>query len=243
MKIGKCKFIDKIIAMRNRKIAAKKLGASMRRVLEEEITKNRAEMAQGAPYFFSKEFENSMLKVMEVRKRKPKIYKTLRYAAVTLVTVLFIGGILFVGNEEARASKMGMEIQAWLDNFFVVEEKSKESNDVLFEEAQIGYLPDGFEKVSEEVTFSYVLYKYQSDSKDYIILGVYRDKTLSGIDNEEIGQDIDLNAAGLEYRFIDKAEKNAVAVAWTDKKDVYYCLISTLEKEEIINIMDGISYQ
>ena len=245
MKSGKGnQLIRKIIAMRNRKLAAKKLGASMRRVLEEEITKNRAEIAQGAPYIFSEEFENSMLKVMEVRKRNTKVYDTLRYAAATFVTALFIGGILFVGNEEIRASKVGIEIQEWLDNFFLVDEgeTSRKEEEVLFDESQIGYLPDGFEKVYENVLFSKVHYKYQNDAGDYIILQVYRDKAALGVDNDEIDQEVALNTAGLEYRYVFKEDTEENIITWIDKNEICYSIISTLDKEELIGIMNSISY-
>lgn len=235
---------EKVIKFRKKETADEILAASLRRVLDAQQAEYRAEMAKETPYIFSEEFENKMKKLMEVRKRKTKLYKTLRYAAATFVTVLLVGGILFVGNEEVRASKMGINILAWMENFFLVDEgeTSRKEEEVLFEESQIGYLPDGFEKVLEEITRFVIYYKYQNADGDYIILRVYADKINAMIDNEKIIQKVYLNAAGLEYRFINTEEEKASGLVWSDTNERFYKLIGTISEEELVNIMDSITY-
>lgn len=181
---------------------------------------------------------------MRVEKRKTKRCNAVRYVAASIVTVLLVGGLVFVGNEEARASKVGVEIQEWLSNAFVVENDTGEDStkDILFEEKRLGYLPEGFEKVLEEVTFDDAYYKYQNNVEDYIILHVYKEKTAVGVDNKEITQEVALNADGFEYRFIITEDAKTNGVVWIDNDNKFYSLTSTLTKEEIINIMNGISY-
>ena len=226
------------------KKSEKKLAASILRVMNQEEEEIRAEMQREGPHIFSEEFEKKMEKVMEVRARKVKQEKVFRYAAATIVTALLVGGILFVGNEESHASNVGIDILKWVENFFLIGEGNTErkDNEVLFEESQIGYLPEGFEKTYEDLRFSRVCYKYQNLTGDYIVLEVYRDKASSGIDNEDIGQEVNVNSVGLEYRFINKGEENTNAIAWIDKDNIYYYLVSTLDKEEVINIMNSICY-
>lgn len=227
------------------KISEDVLRDSIIRVMNAKESKEDAEMAQTEPYVFSENFEKKMEEILRGETRKNKLRYPIRYVAATLVSVLLVSGLIFIGNEDARASKVSIEIQDWLDDFFLVENKAEKDNsaDVLFSESQIGYLPDGFEKVFEEVFFSRVSYKYQNNAGDYIVLQVYRDKSTSGVDNNEIAQEVALNASGLEYRFIDTGDTKTNGIVWTDLDNKFYNLISTLSKEEIINIMDSISYQ
>ena len=206
----------------------KKLKESLLRVAQSEEAALEEEMKGCEPHIFSEEFEKKMEKVMEIRARKVKRYYMMRYAAAMIVTVLLVGGILFVGNEEARASKVGIDILEWMENFFMVGEgeTTRKEEEVLFDESQIGYLPEGFENSVGE----------------YIVLDVRRNKIESMVDNEEIGQDVSLNAAGLEYRYIYKEDSKENVVTWKDKEDIYYYLQGTYDKEEIIKIMSSISY-
>ena len=226
------------------KKSEKKLAASILRVMNQEEEEIRAEMQREGPHIFSEEFEKKMEKVMEVRARKVKQEKVFRYAAATIVTALLVGGILFVGNEESHASNVGIDILKWVENFFLIGEGNTErkDNEVLFEESQIGYLPEGFEKVMEEVTFSKVYHRFENNSGNYIVLEVRRNRIESIVDNEEIGQTIALNAAGLEYRYIYKADSGENIVTWIDKNEIYYQLQGTVGQEEIIKVMDAISY-
>lgn len=212
------------------------------KIMDDEEAALDKEMENMEPHVFSEEFERKMEKVFEVVEKKSRRHKGRHYIAAAIVTVLLIGGILFVGNEEIRASKIGVNVLEWMGNFFVVEEKSLEGNDALFEESQIGYLPEGFEKVEELVSFSKVYYKYENNEGKYIVLEIHRDKTELIVDNEEIEQEVSLNEAGLEYRYIYKDDSKENILIWKDAEDIYYQLQSTYDKEEIVKIMNGISY-
>ena len=103
-------------------------------------------------------------------------------------------------------------------------------------------MPEGFEKVAEEVTFSKVSYKYENDAGEYVVLNIFRDKAASEIDNEENIHNIALSDTGLEYRSLYKEAIGEYIVVWNDAKGFHYYVAGSLEKEEIIKIMDGILY-
>lgn len=242
------KKMEEIIGVRKTETSADKLKSALEKVMDEEEAELEKEMAGVEPHVFSEAFEKKMEKLLQDETPKQtsgqKLQKTTQYAAVLIIIGLLIGGIVFCTSDHASASKIGVEIREWLENAFTVEEgdTTRKDEGVLFEESQIGYLPEGFEKVYEDEAFSHVMYKYQNDTGDYIILNVWRDKIESGIDNDEIGQGIGLNADGLEYRFLIKQETDGNILTWTDTEDAFYIVNSTLDKEEMIKIMDGISY-
>ena len=148
------------------KACDKKLRDSILRVMNEEDAAIDEEMKQSEPHVFSESFEKKMEELMKVQSHKHKRSYIIRYVAATAAVVLFISGIMFVGHEDLRASDFSVSIREWMENFFVIENdtnRDKDENvDVLFEESQIGYLPEGFEKVEEIVRFSKVYYKYQN---------------------------------------------------------------------------------
>ena len=223
------------------KACDEKLRDSILRVMEQEDAELEEEMKQFEPHVFSESFEKKMEEVMRVQARKSKRSSIIRYVAVAVVVALLVGGILFIGSEDLRASEIGVGILEWMENFFVVENDTNRSKDedvdVLFDESQIGYLPEGFEKVEEEVTFSKVNYLYQNDDDEYVSLLVYRNKASLGVDNDEIVQEVALNDAGLEYRYIYKVDSSEHIITWIDKEELCYSLSSSLEKEEIMRII------
>lgn len=242
------KKMEEIIGVRKTETSADKLKSALEKVMDEEEAELEKEMAGVEPHVFSEAFEKKMEKLLQDETPKQtsgrKLQKTTQYAAVLIIIGLLIGGIVFCTSDHASASKIGVEIREWLENAFTVEEgdTTRKDEGVLFEESQIGYLPEGFEKVEEDVKFSYVMYRYQNDTDDYIIIKVWRDKIESGIDNNEIGQEIGLNADGLEYCFVNKEKTEGNILTWMDAEDAFYIINSTLDKEEILKIMDSISY-
>jgi hypothetical protein len=81
---------------------------------------------------------------------------------------------------------------------------------VLFDESQISYLPEGFEKVGELETFSYVQYEYKNDKDEYIFISSFRDKGFSQMDNEEIENIVYLNSLGYEYTLTQKRKQRSL---------------------------------
>ncbi len=227
---------------RREKASREKLRLCIAEIMAEEDDKLEEEFSQVEPHVFSDRFEQQMESVMRIERRKTIRFDAVRYMAAAFVTLVLTLGIILIGNEEAQASKPGIGILAWLENFFVMEEKFQSEKEVLFDESQIGYLPEGFEKVEEVDRYSKVSYRYLNSDNEYIFLQVSRDKTAQYIDSEEIKQNMCLNEAGFEYLYMYKDDFGENIVSWKDADDIYYYLIATVEKEILIKIMDGISY-
>lgn len=226
------------------KIANKGLHDCVVQMMELEEKLLAEEMKDAQPHVFSREFEQKMQEVMRVQERVNKRSDLVRYLATAAVLILMMFGLLFVGNEDLHASEFKINILEWFEEFFVVENDSnsgkKDLTDILFDESQIGYIPEGFEKVEEEVTYSKVAYLYKNKQGEYINVLVYRNKTLSGIDNEEIEQDVKVDEKGVEYRYTYRAELNRHIFTWTDACGKFYFLSGSVNEEKMMEIMQSI---
>lgn len=209
------------------------------------------EMINSKPHVFSEEFERKMQEVMRVetpaeraaRLRKKRVQK-IQIVATIIVTVVLAAGLMFQGNRNVLASDMKMRITQWLENAFVREEgEAIRQERVEFEKEQIGYLPEGFNLVSEEVTFTELYYKFGDSKENYIILKVDKSKATLGVDNNQVMQDIYINSAGLEYQFVVYEDSQVKGLLWTGKDKLVYTLHGTVEVDELIKIMDGIVYK
>lgn len=213
---------------------------------EKEERALEEEMKNSKPHVFSEEFERKMEEVMRVQPRLIKPRKVVYYITSAAAVILVAFGLLFVKNEDLHASKFRIDVLEWMEEFFVVENNADEDKDdmtdVLFEESQIGYIPEGFEKVEEEIAFSKVCYRYQSQTGEYFSVSVYKNKTFAGVDNKEVGQDIRVNEAGLEYHYVYRTDSAKHILTWTDKSQKFYVLAGTIAEEDIVQFMNGISY-
>lgn len=226
------------------KACDEKLKSCLMEAMELDDARLEEEMKHCEPHVFSYAFEEKMQELMKVQKRKSKAYAGIRYIAAAVITLLLTGGILFIGSEEAHASVLGIDILEWLDKFFTVEDGDhrRKEESILFDESQIGYLPEGFEKSGESVTFSLIQYEYGNKHGDNIVICVSRTKSLLQIDNEDISKDVHLNEAGYEYTLTQKKQEVENTVLWVDENEVYYRIISNIDQTELIKIMNGIVY-
>ncbi len=227
------------------------LHQALNRICEEDNCQIEEEMKNTKPHVFSAEFERKMEELMKVEtpemkaeRRKKKFLGVARYAVAVVVAVVLLGRVFFSGNKNVSASNMKFRIIEWLENAFVVEEGSsvRQDESVLFDVDRIGYLPEGFELTVDDAIFSRIYYKFQNATGDYVTLHVYCDSTNTGIDNQEIFQEIDLNKAGFEYRYVYKKESKEHIISWKDDKGIYYFLYGTVDKDEMIKVMNGIIY-
>ena len=229
-----------------------KLKKCLTEAMKLDLARLEEEMKYCEPHVFSKEFEQkaeSLFTIQQVEKKpclfRKKMIGSLKYIAALLVVSILVGGTFVSQQSNAKASALNIDIQAWFDKFFTVEDGDvgkAETDTLLFEESQIGFLPEGFEKVSEGESFSVVQYKYENETEDYIFIRVYRDKMLSNIDNESADKEVYLNAAGYEYTIVRRENIDEITIMWKDERDIYYYIESSLSDEESIKIMDGISY-
>lgn len=221
----------------------------LRSALEEAMSLAEAreaeEMAQMEPHEFSEEFERKMEELFAtLPTRESKRKKMKRYIAASIVAVFLIVGVLVTTSVTTNASWFGLNITQWLEDFFRLDtgEGKRKEDAVLFEEAQIGYLPEGFKKVAEGVSFSCVYYRYQNDKQEDIFVYAVRDKGLLNSDSTDIEQEVGISITGIEYQYIRKDNFGAESVIWKNEEDIYYQVSSILGIEEILKIMNGISY-
>ena len=225
------------------KACDEKLKSSILEAIELDDARLEEELKSCEPHVFSEKFEREMEALFERYRRKKRLKRIQRYAMAAAVVLLLTGGIFYLGSGDLRATKTNIDILEWFENFFTVKDGTddRSGTKVLFEESQIGYLPEGFEKVNGEKLFSYALYEYRNDISEYIIIQVSSDKLSLNIDNEFSDVETRINKAGYEYTLTQRGETQQVTLMWSDDS-FYYYITSTLGNEELIKIMDGISY-
>ena len=228
------------------KISDERLHDCMLAMMELEDRLIEEEMKHAQPHVFSEVFEAKMQEVMRVQARVCKRSDLVRYLATAAVVILMVFGLLFIGNEDLNASDFKINILEWFEEFFVLENDMNRSKnderDVLFHESQIGYIPEGFEKVEEEIQFSQVGYRYQNSYGEYIEVWVHREKTSTGVDNTETKQDVELNEVGMEYRYVYNADSGEHILTWKKNDEKVYVINASIEKVEVIKVMNGILY-
>lgn len=226
------------------KASDEKLRESLREAMRLDQARLEEEMKNCEPHIFSEEFERQMEEMMQVQKRKSRFGSHLRYIAAAVVVLLLTGGILFIGSEDLHASELQIDIREWLDNFFTVEDgdHTRKEDGILFEETQIGYMPEGFEKSGELVTYTDAQYEYQDEAGNYIFVQASRDMNLQQIDNEEAVIEVHVNASGYEYSLAYRENSDEKTLLWKDENDVFYKITGKVDAEELIRIMDSVSY-
>lgn len=232
-------------------VCDEKLKKALLEVWEKEDARLEEEIKQCEPHVFSREFEQKMNQLLNNHGRecaphgfRQKLTPFWKPLAAVVVVCIMISGILLTQSSSLRASALRIDILEWLDEFFTVEDGDgkRASEQVLFEESQIGYLPDGFEKVSEEIAFSQIQLKYKNDKEEYIILQVHKGKMFSTVDNEFAEQQLHVNEEGYEYTVVYRKDSEQTTVMWKDELDIYYYIESSLDQDEIVNVMNSISY-
>ena len=226
------------------KACDEKLKSSILEAIELDDARLEEELKNCEPHVFSAKFEREMEALFERYRRKKKLKRIQRYAMAAAVVLLLTGGIFYLGSGDLRATKTNIDILEWFENFFTVKDGTddRSGTKVLFEESQIGYLPEGFEKVGEGSNFSAVQYEYKDSKDGYIVIRALRDRLAINVDNEVTDKEDCINKAGYEYTVTQRDEAQLATIMWVDNNDIYYYVTSTLEKDELIKIMDGISY-
>lgn len=222
----------------------KKLQSSLMEAMKLEDARIEEEMNSMPEHVFSEAFEQKMEEVLRVHRRKRRWDSVRRHAVAVLVASLLIGGIMVVGSKDLQASTLSVDILAWLEEFFTTEKDKADLEDdgVLFKEEQIGYLPEGFEKVEEVESRILVYYKYRDKAGASVYISVTKDQTDLHVDNVESKYEVHISDTGYEYMCVARDTSGAEMLIWRDSKGVYYTLTGTASHEELIAVMNGISY-
>lgn len=192
---------------------------------------------------FSEKFEKNMEVILcKYRKKKKRELLIRRTAVAAAVVVCITGGLAVSSISHTKATTPGVNILTWVRNYFSFT-KNETKTDILFTEEQIGYLPEGFVKRSEDTKNTYVAYEYGNADNESIILRIDRKKLLTQSDSENISMDIGINLAGYEYTHVFENNQKTHIFMWQSEAGFFYSLYGTIDKETMIKIMDGINYE
>lgn len=225
------------------KACDEKLKSSLVEAMKLDNARLEEELQHYEPHVFSPDFERRMEKLMKVQRSKGRIRTCFRYVAAAVLVLFLTGGILVIGSEGLNASELSIDILEWLDECFMVEKDDNDvkKQDILFDESQIGYLPEGFEKVEEGITYSIVYYKYENELGDAISLRVAKGKGITAVDNEDVIKEVLLSEAGYEYTRIYKETMQHEVLMWRDNNGIFYYLSGNISSDEMLKIMNNIS--
>ncbi len=201
------------------------------------------EMEQYEDYVFSDEFEAGMKKLLVVRNKKTKSTKVFKYAVSMAAALLVVVGIVSASATSTKATLPSIDILDWLDDHFEFNKGTSTSkdNELIFDEAQITYIPEGFEKTGEGKTFTYVEYKYENAEDKYFSVRVTKTLNQPQQDNEEIVKETFVNGAGYECLYVER--ENEFTYLWEDSEGLFYRVYGNVSKDELCSIMNGIQYK
>ena len=227
------------------KACDEKLKSGLMEAMKLDNARLEEELQHGEPYAFSPLFEKRMEKLLQVQRSKGKVYHCVRYVAAAVLVLFLTGGILYVGSEDLCASKLSIDILEWTDTFFRFRHNSEHTERISehFDESMITYLPEGFEKIEESITFSKAWYKYQNEAGNMISVQAVLGSGETVVDNEGIVLEVLLNEAGYEYARVYKEALALETYIWQDDEKILYYISGNVGTDEMIKVMNGISYR
>ena len=233
------------------KITDKELHKLFQNSMECEDQIIRKEMENVEEHIFSEKFNQKMDKLFadidrnieRTKKRKKRKAVLYRVAPVALILVAVVVGLVInVNSTTLNASDPSISITSWCKDFFsFTGEKDDAAEAFAFDEAQIGYIPEGFTKTEEDITSAYALFKYENGAGDYIFIKADYDDAVTNINNENIVQDLRVNEEGIQYRFIENKDHKELNIIFKGKSKLYYLIAGNVSEKEMINIMNGIA--
>ena len=231
--------------MNARKAADEKFRESLRECMQVKNAMLEVE-EETEPYedhVFSDKFEAEIKKLLIVRNKKAERAKLFKYAASVAAAILVVVGIVSASATSTKATLPSIDILGWFDTHFEFSKgtsNSKES-ELIFDEAQITYIPEGFVKVTEEVKFTHAEYGYENAGGVHFYVYVSKARVTPQHDNEEITREIFLNHAGYECLYIEREDEEFYY--WEDSDGLFYRVYGNAGKQELNSVMNGIQYK
>ena len=208
--------------------------------IEEELLE--AELEGGEDHVFSEKFEANMQELFKVRNKKERRASCFRFT-LSAAMILIVAGIMFTTVALTKASLPTVDIVEWFDNHFVYSKGTPTVEDevLAFEESRLGYIPDGFKKMGEEINHMFIDYMYSGPDGQYISVHVSRMGVYSYQDNEEVVKEVFLNDAG--YECVCFIRQNEYVYIWEDDSGLYYYLSGNAGYDELMAVVNGIYYK
>ena len=134
-----------------------------------------------------------------------------------------------------------VDIVAWVKEYFNFE-KGNEYQEVAlsFDESRIMYIPEGFEKVGEQIFSNSMTYKYKNQQDSYFNISIFSNKAHYQQDDKNINYEIKMSESGQEYSYIYSIEKEIYTFLWENEDGVFFVLDGNTALNEFIMIMDNI---
>ncbi len=228
--------------MNARNAADQILGDCLQECMQQKQVMIDEEMEQYEDYVFSDEFETGMKKLLVVRNKKTKSTGVFKYAVSMAATLLVVVGIVSASATSTKATLPSIDILDWLDDHFEFNKGTSTSKDgeLIFEESQITYIPEGFVKTGENKTFTYIECKYENAEGKNFSVRVSKTSIQLHQDNEEIVRETFVNG-GYECLYIE--HENEFTYIWEDSEGLFYRVYGNVDKHELDSIMNGIQYK
>ena len=215
--------------MNARKAADEKLRESLRECMQvrNAMLEVEEETELYEDHVFSDKFEAEIKKLLVVRNKKAERAKLFKYAASIAAAILVVVGIVSASATSTKATLPSIDILGWFDTHFEFGKGTSTSKDteLIFDEAQITYIPEGYEN---------------AEGKNFSVR-VSKAGVLPHQDKEESVRENFLNSRGYECLYIERA--NEVVYIWEDARGLYYHLWGNVTKEELEAVMNGILYE
>ena len=229
--------------MNARNAADQILGDCLQECMQQKQVMIDEEMEQYEDYVFSDEFETGMKKLLVVRNKKTKSTGVFKYAVSMAATLLVVVGIVSASATSTKATLPSIDILGWFDNHFEFNKGISTSKDgeLVFDEEQITYIPEGFVKTGKIKTFTYIEYTYENTEAKYFSVRVSKALNQPQQDNEEIVRETFVNDAAYECLYIER--ENECMYIWEDVEGLYYRVYGNVDKNELNSVMNGIQYK
>ena len=229
--------------MNARKAADEKLREGLRECMQQKNAMLDEEVEQYEDHVFSDKFETEMKKLFVVRNKKSERARIFKYAVSVAAALLVVVGIASASVTSTKATLPSIDILGWFDTHFEFSKgtpNSKES-ELIFDEAQITYIPEGFVKTGENKTFTYIEYRYENAEGKNLSVRVSKAGVLPHQDNEAIVRETFVNDGGYECLYIER--ENEIAYIWEDSEGRYYQIWGNVRRDELESVMNGIQYK
>ena len=229
--------------MNARKAADEKLRESLRECIRKKSAMFDEEMEQYEDHVFSDKFETQMKELFVVRNKKAERARIFKYAVSAAAALLVVVGIAVTSITSTKATLPSIDILGWFDTYFEFDKgtSTSEDNELIFDEEQITYIPEGFVKTGENKTFTYIEYKYENAGGAHFSVYVSKAKVNPQQDNEEISRETFLNEDGYECLFIER--ENEEFYSWEDSDGLFYRVYGNAGRQELNSVMNGIQYK
>ena len=181
---------------------------------------------------YSHSFERNMSKLID-KMRNDKYHRFTRKTVRFIVAAAVVAAITFTALALEQSRNFIIE-QFKTHSVFTVSDNVKSQN---VEDFELGYIPEGFEKVGEQKSDNRISYAYFDDfDNEFTINKCSLDYDVS-IDSEKNISD-SIENDGITYFFYQQAN-DAVACVWSNVGNLYY-IVGDLNKDELLKIAKNV---